>query len=89
MTPVRVPTALLGGLSPQAFMRRVWQRRPWLVRQAWPGVQPPLPRPELFALAAREGVESRLVQREKVSGRADRAGAAMDGWRSSTPPSDG
>ena len=61
---VDAPLALLGGLSPAAFMRRHWQRRPLLVRQAWPGVAPPLPRAALMALAAREDVESRLVQRE-------------------------
>jgi 50S ribosomal protein L16 3-hydroxylase len=58
------PTALLAGLSPRQFMRRHWQRAPLLVRQAWPGVKPPLERAELFALAAREGVESRLVRRD-------------------------
>ncbi len=52
---------LLGGLTPAQFMRRHWQKKPLLVRQAWPDVQPPLPRPALFALAAQEGVESRLV----------------------------
>jgi 50S ribosomal protein L16 3-hydroxylase len=30
---------LLGGLSPAQFMRRHWQKKPLLVRQAWPGVQ--------------------------------------------------
>lgn len=54
---------LLGGLSPERFMRRVWQRRPMLVRAAWPGVKPPLTRAALFALAARDDVESRLVSR--------------------------
>lgn len=57
-------TALLGGLSPAAFMRRFWGRKPLLVRQAWPGVQPPLGRAALFALAGQEGVESRLVRRD-------------------------
>ncbi|MBI5716813.1 MAG: cupin domain-containing protein [Burkholderiales bacterium] len=65
---VHLPSPLLGGLSPRAFMRRFWQRRPLLVRQAWPGVRPPLPRAGLLALAAAEGVESRLVQREGGSG---------------------
>lgn len=73
MTAVHLPTPLLGGLSPQAFMRRVWQRRPWLVRQAWPGAQPPLSRAELFALAAREGVESRLVTRDPAVAQAAQA----------------
>jgi 50S ribosomal protein L16 3-hydroxylase len=53
---------LLGGLSPAAFMRRCWQKKPLLVRQAWPGVQPPLARAALFDLAVRDEVESRLVE---------------------------
>ena len=61
---VDAPTALLGGLSPTRFMRGYWQRRPLLVRQAWPAVQPPLRRAGLFALAASEDVESRLVARQ-------------------------
>jgi 50S ribosomal protein L16 3-hydroxylase len=52
---------LLGGLSPQAFMRRHWQKRPLLIRQAVPGVAPPLSRTQLFDLTARDDVESRLV----------------------------
>ena len=55
---------LLGGLSPAQFMRRHWHRRPLLVRQALPGVQAPLPRTALLALAARDDVESRLVWRD-------------------------
>lgn len=58
--------ALLGGLSPARFMRGYWQRRPLLVRQAWPAVQPPLARADLLALAASEDVESRLVDRKSV-----------------------
>lgn len=56
-----VATALLGGLSPQTFMRRHWQKKPLLVRQAVPGGVDLLGRAELFALAAHEEVESRLV----------------------------
>lgn len=54
---------LLGGLSVAQFMRRHWQKKPLLVRQALPGIAAPLPRAELFALAARDDVESRLVVR--------------------------
>jgi 50S ribosomal protein L16 3-hydroxylase len=43
-------------------MARHWQRRPLLVRGALPDFAPPLSRTELFALAARDGVESRLVR---------------------------
>jgi 50S ribosomal protein L16 3-hydroxylase len=53
---------LLGGLTPAQFMRRHWQKKPLLVRQAWPGLAPPLARAPLFALAGQQGVESRLVQ---------------------------
>ncbi len=55
------PLPLLGGLSPARFMKRHWQKRPLLVRGAIPGFTPLLDRAELFALAGREGVESRLV----------------------------
>lgn len=61
---VDAPSALLGGISPQQFMRRVWQRRPLLVRQALPGFAPPAGRSALFALAGNDDVESRLVVRE-------------------------
>lgn len=60
---IDAPLTLLGGLSPVAFMRRHWQKKPLLVRQAWPGVQPPLSRQALFELAGQEGVESRLLTR--------------------------
>ena len=56
---------LLGGMSPAQFMRRHWQKKPCLIRQAVPGVVPPVTRPELLALAARDDVESRLVQQAK------------------------
>lgn len=56
-------TPLLGGLTPAQFMRRHWQKKPLVVRAALPGVGPPLPRAALFALAASEDVESRLLQR--------------------------
>ncbi|WP_427911540.1 JmjC domain-containing protein [Ramlibacter sp. MMS24-I3-19] len=58
---IDAPLPLLGGLSPSQFMQRHWQRKPLLVRGAIPGVRPPLPRAELFALAGQDGVESRLV----------------------------
>ena len=56
------PLALLGGITAAQFMRRHWQKKPLLVRQAIPGFKPPVPRTELFALAGQDGVESRLVQ---------------------------
>jgi 50S ribosomal protein L16 3-hydroxylase len=58
----RRPLQLLGGLTPREFMRRHWQRRPLLVRGAIAGIVRPLSRSELFGLAARDDVESRLVR---------------------------
>ena len=60
---LQAPAQLLGGLSPAQFMRRHWQRKPLLVRAAWPGLVSPLSRTQLFALAADADVESRLVSR--------------------------
>ena len=53
---------LLGGLTPEVFMKRHWQKKPLLIRQAFPGIQPLLDRAALFELASRDGVESRLVE---------------------------
>jgi 50S ribosomal protein L16 3-hydroxylase len=55
---------LLGGLSPQLFMRRHWQKKPLLVRQAVPGGITLIERRQLFELAGHDEVESRLVQRD-------------------------
>jgi 50S ribosomal protein L16 3-hydroxylase len=75
------PCTLLGGLSPQRFMRTHWQRKPLLVRQALPGVTAPLSRADLFELAGREDVESRLVvrRREALAQVGGKAGAKASG----------
>lgn len=70
------PLPLLGGLSPQQFMRRHWQKKPLLVRQAIDSFRPLLSAAELFELAGLEGIESRLILQE--SGGSDRWSAP---WR--------
>ena len=62
---IDLPLPLLGGLSARQFMRRHWQKKPLLIRQAVPGMVPPIARPALFDLAARDEVESRLVRHRK------------------------
>ncbi len=59
------PLALLGRLSPNDFMRRHWQRKPLLIRQAIPGFKPPETLAALKKLARRDDVESRLIWREQ------------------------
>ena len=64
---LREPLALLGGLSPAAFTRDVWQKKPLLIRNAFPLVDAsgaplaPVTPAQLFELASRDDVESRLV----------------------------
>jgi len=54
---------LLGGLSAKRFLSQIWQTKPFLVRDAIPGFKGVVQASELFALAARGDVESRLVWR--------------------------
>ena len=62
--PAPESSALLGGLTPAAFLRRHWQKRALLVRQAIPGFTGFVTRSALFALAGRDDVEARIVLRE-------------------------
>jgi 50S ribosomal protein L16 3-hydroxylase len=81
----KTPLALLGALSPAQFMRRYWQKKPLLVRAALPGFQALLSRSELFALASRDDVESRLVMQSRLQGaaatQARRQGWPVDRWK--------
>jgi 50S ribosomal protein L16 3-hydroxylase len=89
---LREPLALLGGLSPTAFMRDYWQKRPLLIRNALPTVAEsgaplaPVTPAQLFALAARDDVESRIVIQDAAlpkaaSGKARQAAPSADRWR--------
>jgi 50S ribosomal protein L16 3-hydroxylase len=59
---VKNPLPLLGGISPEQFMRQYWQKKPLLIRAAVPDFKPLVPEEELLAMAADEEVESRLVE---------------------------
>jgi 50S ribosomal protein L16 3-hydroxylase len=54
---------LLGGLTPRDFLRRYWQKRPLFVRGALPDFVTAIDERALTALAARDDVESRVVER--------------------------
>jgi len=58
----QLPLPLLGGLTAAQFMRRHWQKKPLLVRQARVGPVNVIDRSDLFALAGQDGVESRLIR---------------------------
>lgn len=68
------PLALLGGQTPEAFMRRYWQRKPLLVRQAIPNFKPSLSIADIKQLVRRDEVQSRLVLRDNT------------GWHMKTGP---
>jgi len=53
--------SVLGETAVATFLKKYWQKKPLLIRQAVPDAQPPLTRDALFALAARDDVESRLL----------------------------
>lgn len=70
--PLDQPWALFGGISPQEFMRTYWHKKPLLVRGAIPAfalaqneqqtLSSPISAKTLFAIAAQEAAEARLIQ---------------------------
>jgi 50S ribosomal protein L16 3-hydroxylase len=54
---------LLGGLTPRIFLRRHWQKRPLFVRGAFSAAERIVALEALLALAGRDDVESRIVER--------------------------
>src|SRR4051812_47523684 len=52
---------VLGGMSRARFLRDHWQKKPLVVRGAFPGFRDPITPDELAGLSCEEGVESRLV----------------------------
>jgi len=62
------PTAWLNGLTPTAFMRRHWQKKPLLVRNAFTPDFAPITIDEVLTLCTHDTVEARLVRSNKRSG---------------------
>jgi 50S ribosomal protein L16 3-hydroxylase len=54
---------LLGGLAPRVFLRRHWQKRPLFVHGAFAADEAIVDLGKLLSLAARDDVESRIVER--------------------------
>jgi 50S ribosomal protein L16 3-hydroxylase len=70
--PLERPWALLGGISPKSFMKSYWHKRPLLVRGAIPAFElakqmgeslnSAISPEELFKIAGKDVVESRLIK---------------------------
>ena len=54
-------TTLPGGMSADEFLRDYWQKKPLLIRQAFPDFECPLSADELAGLSLEEEIESRIV----------------------------
>lgn len=85
LDPTALPLPLLGGLSPSQFMKRHWQKKPLLVRQAIADFGPLLTVPELFALSQQEDVESRLIVHQAAASPSIPSPAASRSRRPSPP----
>ncbi len=59
---VKLPLALLGGISPEQFMNQYWQKKPLLIRAAVPDFKLLVDEKTLLDFAANDEVESRLVE---------------------------
>lgn len=56
---------LLGGMTPQRFLRDYWQKKPLLIRQAVPGFSGLLDPQQLIALACNGDAQARLVTQQR------------------------
>jgi len=56
---------LLGGLSVDEFLRDYWQKKPLLIRQAFPKFNGLIDAQKLLALASTEDVQARLVKQKR------------------------
>ncbi len=58
-------SSLLGGLSVNEFLRDYWQKKPLLIRQAFPAFNGLIDPQKLLALACTEDVQARLVTQKR------------------------
>ncbi|MDC9729773.1 MAG: cupin domain-containing protein [Methyloprofundus sp.] len=56
-------------LSQQDFLAQYWQKKPLLIRQAFPNFASPISPDELAGLACEDEVESRLIEEKGASGK--------------------
>ena len=64
------------GMPAAEFLRNYWQKKPLLIRNAFPGYESPLQPEDLAGLACEDGVLARLIEHDR----------GTDGWRVRTGP---
>ena len=77
---------ILGNISKEQFLKEYWQKKPLLIRQAYPNFEPLIPADELAGMSLEEEIESRIkdrrpelsLNRSTIAGKLKRM--ADDGW---------
>lgn len=69
MIETRGSAAHFLGMPVEDFLRDYWQKKPLLIRQAFPGFEPPLAPEDLAGLACEDGPLSRLVTYDRPNDR--------------------
>ncbi|WP_231757401.1 cupin domain-containing protein [Microbulbifer elongatus] len=62
------PLTHLGDMPVETFLRDYWQKKPLLIRNAFPGFEPPITGEELAGMALEEHIESRLIEERGAEG---------------------
>jgi 50S ribosomal protein L16 3-hydroxylase len=78
MLEIRASKQHFLGMPVEEFLRDHWQKKPLLIRQAFPGYRAPLAPEDLAGLACEDGALSRLVQHDR----------RHDAWRVRSGPFD-
>ncbi|MFN3842179.1 MAG: JmjC domain-containing protein [Rehaibacterium terrae] len=66
-TPIEIDASRLPplGMPPERFLRDYWQKKPLLIRNAFPGFVPPIEPEDLAGLACEEAALSRIVVHDR------------------------
>ena len=56
-----IPISILGNISKEQFLKEYWQKKPLLIRQAYPNFKPLIDADELAGMSLEEEVESRII----------------------------
>lgn len=77
--------AHLGGLSAAEFLSKYWQKKPLLVRGAFPAFSGPFDAAQLLALAESDEMESRMVWRADDQWKLEHGPFSPNSWRRKGP----